>query len=117
MKRKKNINLIVGTNNPGKLREIKDLLPKNVAIYSPKDFKLKSPKENGKSFNLDIIEDAAQSIGSKYRNKPAGSIGEIGCFSAHPLKNLNALGDSGYVTTNNEIIYKTALVCEVITHC
>ena len=50
MKRKKNINLIVGTNNPGKLREIKDLLPKNLAIYSPKDFKLKSPKENGKSF-------------------------------------------------------------------
>ena len=50
MKRKKNINLIVGTNNPGKLREIKDLLPKNLEIYSPKDFKLKSPKENGKSF-------------------------------------------------------------------
>ena len=50
MKRKKNINLIIGTNNPGKLREIKDLLPKNLAIYSPKDFKLKSPKENGKSF-------------------------------------------------------------------
>ena len=50
MKRKKNINLIVGTNNSGKLREIKDLLPKNLAIYSPKDFKLKSPKENGKSF-------------------------------------------------------------------
>ena len=50
MKRKKNINLIVGTNNPGKLREIMDLLPKNLVIYSPKDFKLKSPKENGKSF-------------------------------------------------------------------
>ena len=50
MKRKKNINIIVGTNNPGKLREIKDLLPKNLTIYSPKDLKLKSPKENGKSF-------------------------------------------------------------------
>ena len=50
MKRKKNINIIVGTNNPGKLREIKDLLPNNLIIYSPKDFKLKSPKENGKSF-------------------------------------------------------------------
>ena len=50
MKRKKNINLVVGTNNPGKLREIMDLLPKNLVIYSPKDFKLKSPKENGKSF-------------------------------------------------------------------
>ena len=50
MKRKKNINIIVGTNNPGKLREIKDLLPKNLTIYSPKDLKLKSPKESGKSF-------------------------------------------------------------------
>ena len=50
MKRKKNINIIVGTNNHGKLREIKDLLPNNLTIYSPKDFKLKSPKENEKSF-------------------------------------------------------------------
>ena len=50
MKRKKNINIIVGTNNLGKLREIKDLLPNNLIIYSPKDFKLKSPKENEKSF-------------------------------------------------------------------
>ena len=50
MKQKKNINIIVGTNNAGKLREIKDLLPKNLIIYSPKNLKLKSPKENGKSF-------------------------------------------------------------------
>ena len=50
MKRKKIINLIVGTNNLGKLREIKDLLPNNIKIYSPKDLKLKSPKENGKTF-------------------------------------------------------------------
>ena len=50
MKRKKIINLIVGTNNRGKLREIKDLLPKNLKIYSLKNLKLKSPKENGKSF-------------------------------------------------------------------
>ena len=50
MKQKKNINIIVGTNNSGKLREIKDLLPKNLIIYSPKDLKLKSPQENGKSF-------------------------------------------------------------------
>ena len=50
MKRKKIINLIVGTNNRGKLREIKDLLPKNLKIYSLRDLKLKSPKENGRSF-------------------------------------------------------------------
>jgi len=50
MIKKKIFELIIGTNNPGKLREIKDLLPKNLKIYSLKDLKLKSPKENGKSF-------------------------------------------------------------------
>ena len=50
MKRKKIINLIIGTNNPGKLREIKDLLPNKLKIYSPNKFKIKSPKENGKTF-------------------------------------------------------------------
>ena len=50
MKRKKIINLIIGTNNPGKLREIKDLLPNKLKVYSPNKLKLKSPKENGKTF-------------------------------------------------------------------
>ena len=50
MKRKKITSLIVGTNNLGKLREIKDLLPNKLKIYSPKDLKLKSPEENGKNF-------------------------------------------------------------------
>jgi len=55
MKRKKIINIIVGTNNQGKLREIKELLPKNLIICSPKDLKLKSPKEKGKSFKENSI--------------------------------------------------------------
>ena len=58
-----------------------------------------------KKYNIPIIEDAAQSIGSLYKNKPTGSFGKIGCFSAHPLKNLNAIGDSGYLTTNDGKIY------------
>mgnify|MGYP001257347734 CR=1 FL=1 len=57
-----------------------------------------------KKYKIPVIEDAAQSIGSKYQNRYSGSIGSIGCFSAHPLKNLNALGDSGYLTTNNSKI-------------
>jgi len=57
-------------------------------------------------YNIPVIEDAAQSIGSLYKNKPAGSFGKIGCFSAHPLKNLNAIGDAGYLTSNNNKIYK-----------
>ena len=52
-----------------------------------------------KKYNIPIIEDAAQAVGSKYKNKMAGSFGKVACFSAHPLKNLNALGDSGYLTT------------------
>tara|TARA_Y100000590_G_C15746799_1_gene1022410 strand:- start:1988 stop:3088 length:1101 start_codon:yes stop_codon:yes gene_type:complete len=58
-----------------------------------------------KKYNIPIIEDAAQSIGSKYKNKQSGSFGLIGCFSAHPLKNLNAMGDSGFLTTNDKNIY------------
>ena len=50
MKRNFFFNLLVGTNNPGKLREIMHLLPNRLKIYSPKKFKLKSPNENGKTF-------------------------------------------------------------------
>ena len=50
MLKNKIIKLLVGTNNKGKLKEIKDLLPKNLEIYSPQDFKMKSPSENGKTF-------------------------------------------------------------------
>ena len=47
---KKITNLLIGTNNKGKLREIKALLPKNIKIFSTSNFKLKSPIENGKTF-------------------------------------------------------------------
>jgi XTP/dITP diphosphohydrolase len=47
---KKITKLLIGTNNKGKLKEIRDLLPKNLEIYSTSDFKVKSPIENGKTF-------------------------------------------------------------------
>ena len=50
MLKKKITKILVGTNNTGKLKEIKELLPKNLEIYSTSDFKIKSPIENGKTF-------------------------------------------------------------------
>jgi XTP/dITP diphosphohydrolase len=50
MQNKKIKKLLIGTNNKGKLREIRALLPKNIKTFSPQDFKLRSPKENGKTF-------------------------------------------------------------------
>tara|TARA_B100000795_G_scaffold123318_1_gene91885 strand:+ start:403 stop:1005 length:603 start_codon:yes stop_codon:yes gene_type:complete len=50
MLKKKITKILVGTNNKGKMREIRDLLPKNLEVYSAADFKIKSPIENGKSF-------------------------------------------------------------------
>tara|TARA_B100000470_G_scaffold57724_1_gene43543 strand:- start:115 stop:1227 length:1113 start_codon:yes stop_codon:yes gene_type:complete len=52
--------------------------------------------------SVPVVEDAAQSIGSRYKDRPSGSIGRIGCFSAHPLKNLNAFGDAGFLTTDSK---------------
>ena len=54
------------------------------------------------SHNLPVIEDAAQAVGAKYNDQKVGSIGLLGCFSMHPLKNLNALGDAGVITTNDD---------------
>lgn len=65
-------------------------------------------KKISNKYNIPIVEDAAQSVGSKYFGKKSGSLGTIGCFSAHPLKNLNAAGDSGFLTTNNYSFYKKA---------
>lgn len=54
-----------------------------------------------KAHNLRVIEDAAQAHGATYRGKPAGSMGDISCFSFYPGKNLGAYGDGGMLVTND----------------
>jgi dTDP-4-amino-4,6-dideoxygalactose transaminase len=67
-----------------------------------------------KKYNLKIIEDAAQAHGAKYRMpdgmpQAAGSLGDIGCFSFYPTKNLGGCGDGGMAITDNKSIYKRLL--------
>lgn len=57
-----------------------------------------------KKYNLKVIEDAAQSVGTLYKSQKTGSLSDIGCFSLHPLKNLGGIGDGGIVTTNDKKI-------------
>ena len=55
MFKKKIKKILIGTNNKGKLKEIRDLLPKNIESVSTSKFKLKSPKENGKTFEQNSL--------------------------------------------------------------
>ncbi|WP_294403579.1 DegT/DnrJ/EryC1/StrS aminotransferase family protein [uncultured Clostridium sp.] len=57
-----------------------------------------------KKHNLFVIEDAAQAAGAVYKGKKSGSIGDVGCFSFFPTKNLGCAGDGGMITTDNDDI-------------
>ena len=67
-----------------------------------------------KKYNLVVIEDAAQAIGAEYQGQRAGSMGDFGCFSFFPSKNLGAFGDGGIVTTNSDEFYD--ILCILRTH-
>ena len=68
MKNKKISEILIGTNNRGKLREIANLLPKKVKVFSTKDFNLKSPNETGKTFKSNAL------IKAKYFSKKTNLI-------------------------------------------
>lgn len=59
-----------------------------------------------KKHNLKVIEDAAQAAGAEYKGRKAGSMGDAGCVSFFPTKNLGAAGDGGIVITDDENIYR-----------
>ena len=52
---------------------------------------------------LNVIEDSAQAFGATYTNKPAGSIGDMGCFSMNPMKVMNGFGEAGAITVKDEL--------------
>ncbi len=66
-----------------------------------------------KKRNLKIIEDCAQAHGAKYKGKPVGTLGDIGCFSFYQTKNM-ACGEGGMVITNNNDYYQKS--CSIIDH-
>lgn len=63
---------------------------------------MKPIKEIAEKHNLYVIEDACQAHGSEYNNARVGGMGQIGCFSFYPTKNLGAYGDGGMTVTNDE---------------
>jgi dTDP-4-amino-4,6-dideoxygalactose transaminase len=64
-------------------------------------------------YHLVVIEDAAQAIGAEYRGRRAGSMGDFGCFSFFPSKNLGAFGDGGMVTTDSDELYDKLRILRV----
>ncbi|GAB4109558.1 MAG: DegT/DnrJ/EryC1/StrS family aminotransferase [Phycisphaeraceae bacterium] len=58
--------------------------------------------EVAQAHGLKVIEDAAQASGARFHGKPVGSMGDVGCFSFYPTKNLAGLGDGGAITTNDD---------------
>lgn len=102
--------------DPNKIREFlegKDQLSKRLKIDSKKikaiipvhlygqSADMKPILELAHEFDLKVIEDAAQSIGTEYKNSMVGNLGDFGCFSFFPSKNLGAYGDAGLITVKD----------------
>lgn len=70
--------------------------------------------EIAKKHKLKVIEDAAQTIGAQYRDgRRAGNLGDLGCFSFFPSKNLGCFGDGGMVVTNQTELYEKVRILRV----
>lgn len=94
-----NVNLI----EPAITGQTKAILPVHLTgnpADMPKILKI------AEKYNLSVIEDACQAVMASIDNQRVGSFGDAGCFSLHPLKNLNVCGDGGILTTQSKTIYE-----------
>jgi dTDP-4-amino-4,6-dideoxygalactose transaminase len=88
------------------------------AAISPKTFGISPTQLNGRTCEMDkiinianknklvVVEDAAQALGSSFKNKKAGSFGNVASFSFYPAKVLGSLGDGGGITTDNKDLFE-----------
>ena len=91
--------LNIRNQNRATRKKIKGIIPVHLfGQTADMDPILRIAKENA----LFVIEDACQAHGAEYKGRPAGSLGDMGCFSFYPGKNLGAYGEAGAVTTNNK---------------
>ena len=88
-------------------KRTKVILPVNLYGLSAN---YKAIKKITKKYKIKILEDCAQSTGSKYFQKMSGSLGDISAFSFYPTKNLGAYGDGGIIVTNNKSLYLKSLM-------
>ena len=97
------VKAVIDSMQPDERKQLKGIVP--VHLYG-QCADMDPLLEIAGKYDLTVIEDAAQAIGSVYQGRQAGSMGSLGCFSFFPSKNLGAFGDGGMVTCTESAVYE-----------